>query len=79
MKLGGTKGIVPAADINLNSEELEAQKKALRAKIKIAQKNLTQEANHWEKQLLKYETKSKEGRLTNSARNLLQSTSEVSQ
>ena len=79
MTLGGTKGVVPAADVTLNSEELKAQKKTLRAKIKIARKKLTQEVNHWDKQLLKYEKKSKEGRLTNSARSLIQSSSEVSQ
>ena len=45
MKLGGTKGVVPSAEVNLNIEELEAQKKALRAKINIAWKNMTIKAN----------------------------------
>ena len=40
---------------------------------------MTQEVNQWGKLLLKYEKKSKEGKLTNSARNLIQSSSEVSQ
>ena len=60
-------------------EDLESQKKSLRAKIKIARNNMTIEANQWEKQITKYETKAKEGRLTNSTRSLLRSTSEVSQ
>ena len=40
---------------------------------------MTIEANQWEKEITKYVTKAKEGRLTNSDRNLLKSTSEVSQ
>ena len=49
--------VTQASDVTLNSEDLEAQKKTLRAKIKIALKNLTQEVNQRDKQLLKYEKK----------------------
>ena len=76
MKLGD---VTRASDVTLKCEEFKAQKKTLRAKIKIARKTLTQEVNQWDKHLLRYEKKSKEGKLTISARNLIQSSSEVSQ
>ena len=63
--------MVPANDVEMNDEDLESQKRTLRQKIKIAQRNLTIEANQWEKQIIKCEGKSKEGRLTNSTRNHL--------
>ena len=36
MKIGGTKGVVPATDVELSDVDLESQKKSLRQKIKIA-------------------------------------------
>ena len=72
--------VVRASVVTLNCDELEDQKKTLRARIKIARRNLTQEVNHWDKDLQKYEKKkAKEGMLTNSARSLIKASSEVSQ
>ena len=65
--------VVCASDVTLNCEELENQKKTLRAKIKVARRNLTQEINHWDKDLLKYEKKkTKDG-------SLIEASSKVSQ
>ena len=53
--------VVRASDVTLNCEDLENEKKTLRARIKVAQRNLTQEINHWDKDLLKYEKKKRGG------------------
>ena len=72
--------VVRASDVTLNCEELENQKKTLWARIKVARRNLTQEINHWDKDLQKHEKKkTKEGMLTSSARSLIKASSEVSQ
>lgn len=69
-----------ASDVTLEVAELEKKRKEARAKIKVAQKHLTQEVNVWEKQLSKFEGKmKKEGSLTQSARSFVESSSKHSQ
>ena len=45
MKIGGDQGVKSANDVVMTDEELEAAKKVLRQKTKVARRAITMEAN----------------------------------
>ena len=65
-------------DMEMNDEELEAAKKVLRQNIRNAQSVITMEANQWEKQVDKGQSKTNAGMLTNIARTHLKASANMS-